>query len=131
LQGHTDPRRDLQERNKNLEDTVQRLVEERNELRYEMDSIARASKSVIGIGTPDDREDITSREYVRTARELDRSYEEKKMLQSELNKSIDEFSTLSKKYKNIKDKYFRQSLRQNELQNYLVRCSLHISNLYS
>ncbi len=108
--------RELLDRNKNLEDTVQRLVEERNELKYELESIARASKSVIELNTPDeDRRDLN-----RSARE-DRSFEEIRMLKSELDHSQSDLQLLTKKYKNIKDKYFRQSLRQNELQNYLVR----------
>eukprot|EP00818_Percolomonas_sp_WS_P000278 CAMPEP_0117438156 /NCGR_PEP_ID=MMETSP0759-20121206/1907_1 /TAXON_ID=63605 /ORGANISM="Percolomonas cosmopolitus, Strain WS" /LENGTH=1016 /DNA_ID=CAMNT_0005229837 /DNA_START=181 /DNA_END=3227 /DNA_ORIENTATION=- len=80
--------------NKDAQD-IEELIQQNSVLRQEVDELKE--KEVCGAPTSDALQDYSGNQQLRT-----------------------QLHELSKKYKHIKDKYIRQSLRQNELQNYIL-----------
>jgi hypothetical protein len=77
--------------NRQLDEAVKKIIEERNALRYEIDHLLTEMKQT------------------------------KMSNIDELESAKQQLERLSKKYKSVKEKYFKQSVRQNELQNYLLK----------
>lgn len=98
--------------NKSLEETVQKLVDEKNILKQRLDSLAHNTT------LPQEAALSLRSQYEN---ELEKSNEQRKKVEHELEKRRHQLDLLMRKYKSMKDKYFRQSLRQNELQNFLLK----------
>lgn len=94
------------------ESSIQTLLEERNALAKTIETLTRTSSS-----NSSDIEQLS----VKFEQELEKNAEQRKKVEQELLKSNKQYDRLQRKYRSVKDKYFRQSLRHNELQGYLLR----------